>query len=501
MFGRGMSIPRRGFPNAGLDSPSNNSNSFWSIMGTTERAGISSSVGSVNMLDSDSGASSSDDDELMDPDEDPIVMTPQAQRAPHLPTQTSATNPFGSVYASPGGDWMGNYSPAAASLMRFQRTRRLRHGRSRKSSSSGTASGSSAIPSPSPGSPPIKTIEGGSGYFAKELARKGVESRRESISLGTKELHLSSGGESDEGGMRATRDAPGSGSPAVTPGKDEKRGVIRRPVTRRGSLLPKTKSFARIRAVLMEEATPVDTEVRREAEVIRQVREGDIDPEPTYHISQPTTGDSSPSLLPTVPGIEDMPGREATGNDSSGGTSESGPPGSFSRQAMRHSGGKEFWNSFDNRMHTPPPPTFPRGGSAAVSDDMALDSPALSSPPLAPPFPIQTGTHEGQPPSLMTEIPRKLKRRRDDDLEPTSLKRRAVSPGVSVHNSPILSQSPAGKDGAWWGLPKGNREIPPGGAPHGERNGNGNNGGPGTKRFGFQGMSDTNDGLMKMSIE
>ena len=76
----------------------------------------------------------------------------------------------------------------------------------------------------------------------------------------------------------------------------------------------------------MEEATPVDTEVRREAEVIRQVRESDIDLERTYHISQPTTGDSSPSLLPTVPGLEDMPGREATGNDSSGGTSESGPP-------------------------------------------------------------------------------------------------------------------------------------------------------------------------------
>jgi hypothetical protein len=253
--------------------------------------------------------------------------------------------------------------------------------------------------------------------------------------------------------------------------------------------------------VLMEEATPVDTEVRREAEVIRQVREGDIDLEPTYHISQPTTGNSSPSLLPTVPGLEDIPEREAMANDSSGGTSESGPPGSFSRQAMRLSGGKEFWNSFDNRMHTPPPPPFPRGGSAAVSDDMALDSPALSSPPSAPTLPAHTGVQESQSStSQSAEVPRKLKRRRDDDLDPTSFKRRAVSPGVSVHNSPILSQSPAGKDG-WWGLPKTSREVPPGSAPHGERNSNGNNGGTGTKRFGFQGMSDTNDGLMKMSIE
>jgi len=189
------------------------------------------------MLDSESGTSSSDDDELMDPDEDPIVMTPQMHRAAHSAV-LPGVNPLGSVSASPGGDWMGNYSPAAASLIRFQR-RRLRDGRSRKSSSSGTASGSSAIPSPSPGSPPVKTTEGVSvsGYFAKELARKGVESRRESISLGTKELHLSSGGESDEGGVKVAHEDAGPVSSAVTPGKDEKRGVIRRPVTRRGSLL------------------------------------------------------------------------------------------------------------------------------------------------------------------------------------------------------------------------------------------------------------------------
>jgi hypothetical protein len=237
MFGRGMSIPRKGYSNNGLDSPSNNSSSFWSMMGATERTGISSSVGSVHMLDSESGTSSSDDDELMDPDEDPIVMTPQMHRAAHSAILPGA-NPFGSVSASPGVEWMGNYSPAAASLIRFQR-RRLRDGRSRKSSSSGTASGSSAMPSPSPGSPPVKTTEGVSvsGYFAKELARKGVESRRESISLGTKELHLSSGGESDEGGVKVAHDDAGPVSSAITPGKDEKRGVVRRPVTRRGSLL------------------------------------------------------------------------------------------------------------------------------------------------------------------------------------------------------------------------------------------------------------------------
>ena len=43
---------------------------------------------------------------------------------------------------------------------------------------------------------------------------------------------------------------------------------------------PKTKGFARIRAALAEETTPIDSEVRREAEVIRQVRESDMDLEP-----------------------------------------------------------------------------------------------------------------------------------------------------------------------------------------------------------------------------
>lgn len=83
------------------------------------------------------------------------------------------------------------------------------------------------------------------------------------------------------------------------------------------------------------------------------------------------------------------------------------------------------------------------------------------------------------------------KRRRDDDLDPTSFKRRAVSPGMSVHNSPVL-QSPMQRDTAPWGTrPTSNGEP-----------GNGKSGlGNGGRRVGLQGMVDTNDGLMKMSIE
>jgi hypothetical protein len=38
------------------------------------------------------------------------------------------------------------------------------------------------------------------GFVNKELAKKGIESRRESLSLGTNELHLSDGGDSGEDG-------------------------------------------------------------------------------------------------------------------------------------------------------------------------------------------------------------------------------------------------------------------------------------------------------------
>ena len=103
------------------------------------------------------------------------------------------------------------------------------------------------------------------------------------------------------------------------------------------------------------------------------------------------------------------------------------------------------------------------------------------------------------------------KRRRDDDFDPSSFKRRAVSPGMSTHNSPVL-QSPMQRDSMQWGSrpgsvggdKAGSSAQSDSGSVHGtpanptagttERlNGKG--------RVGFQGMVDTNDGIMRMSIE
>ena len=107
---------------------------------------------------------------------------------------------------------------------------------------------------------------------------------------------------------------------------------------------------------------------------------------------------------------------------------------------------------------------------------------------------------------------RKFKRRREDDSDIATIKRRAVSPGLSAQNSPVLQQSPGQKgDGPAevWGLPPA--------SVSGTGNGNGaarrEDGGRGSmggsvgggvavgKKLGLQGMVDTHDGLMKMSIE
>jgi hypothetical protein len=223
---RGINIPQRrggpptfGSPGVGIGPQ------YSSIPG--DRTGLSSSVSSVNMMESDTSSSEDDDDESMNPDRDDMMITSTPQASKMV---GGLANPFGAPVPSPGNDWMGGYSPAAASLVSFQRARFRKSRNSRHSSSS--ASGNSSKPSPAPLSPPVlKSIEASSGgYFAREMTKGAVQSRRESLSLGTRDLHLSD--MSDDGDSRAIRgDSPAGGVDAGP------RGVIRRAVTRRGNLL------------------------------------------------------------------------------------------------------------------------------------------------------------------------------------------------------------------------------------------------------------------------
>jgi len=490
---RGIQIPqRRSIGNHSvLDSPSNLSGALWSSM-PNDRAGLSSSVSSVNMLDSDSDSDSSSDDMAVDREsEDPMLNTPVASRL-------KGTIAPGVVH-SPGLEWMNTQpSPAQASLMAFQpsvmgfRRSRPRKGKSQHSSSS--VSMNSSKPSPGPLSPGVlKAAESASSsYFGSGLSRQQVQSRRESLSLGTNDLHLS---DSEDNGTKI------HSGPSLfdtdTSSNDGMRNVIRRAVTRRGNLLPKTKGFARIRAALLEEANPLESEARREAEVIRQVQEND----PTIPLVTSPIRESPAPLTsePVEASLEESAGGQDVAIESKFPLSSD----SFSRHVEKNSAGLGFWNALDEQYGTPPPPLLHRESSSAISDDMmdtpgsslgtGADNPSLkhfnrsrsrSSTPLA-----------SHPPTA-GDVARRVnhKRRRDEDFDTVFHKRRAVSPGMSVQSSPVMPQSPVlTTDKSWV-------KLPPKTNGHGERS---NSGGSvsGLKKVGLQGMTETNEGLMSMSID
>lgn len=462
--GRGVNIPqRRGLNGSTFGSPG--TGLAQQFCGTSANpTTMSSSLSSVNMLESDTSSSEDDDDEPMNADRDEMMMittTPQASKASH----GLLSNPFGGAVPSPGTDWMGTYSPAAASLLSFQRARFRKPRNSRHSSSS--ASGNSNKPSPAPLSPPaLKSIEASNGgYFAREISKSAIQSRRESLSLGTGDLHLSD--MSDDGDNRAFRGESPGGSAENGP-----RGVVRRAVTRRGNLLPKPKTFARVRAALMEETAPLDSEAKREAEVIRQVRESDSNLErqsPSFPL------DKLEELTSTT-SVSENPSRII-------------PESNFSNQASLNSGGTKFWETFDDRYRTPPPTGRVSTQSSVISEDTAMETPQSA---VGRDNGWRSPTPQAVTSALATEIRRK--RRRDDGFEAESFKRRAVSPGMSVQSSPVLSQAQAVKDGGAWIIP------PKSAALLSEQTGT-NATSSGMKRIGLQGMNETNDGLMNMSIE
>ncbi|KAK4201561.1 hypothetical protein QBC40DRAFT_223304 [Triangularia verruculosa] len=504
---RAMNIPtRRNGDQGGIDHPAS---SHWGTMGNhQERMQISSSLGSTNHVLSDT-SSDSDEDDFMDEDmEEAYIMTPQASKTG-----------MGHVGGASSAPWMPA-SPAVNNFLSFQhRQRQRKQSKKKMRGPLGLGFHSPAASGAISKSPPNNLIN----------ARDLPHTRRESISWAANQLHIS-GNESD--GQLEGLDSPSRPS------------IVRRAVTRRGNLLPKTKGFARIRAALAEEVAPVETEFRREAEVVRQVRESDMDLEPRLPppISAATTALSSPNLDSQVHPDEMMPddamiieGPASSNNPVNNPLGLS--PATFKLQVLKNSKGKIFWDTFSEsssngaapRTTTPPPPTFvTRASSSGLSlDDVNMDSPSSngaqsqnSQNPFVLPQTTTSSSGNGTPHGISGNIPsaaeitRRInskRRRGDDDFDPISIKRRAVSPGMSAHGSPVL-QSPLQRESAPWGTLSLGPAITQGASRPGSVSGD--NGGRGAEsgnlmgtpagrrgRVGLQGMVDTNDGITKLSIE
>lgn len=121
----------------------------------------------------------------------------------------------------------------------------------------------------------------------------------------------------------------------------------------------------------------------REAEIVKQVRESDVDLEPRHQptgvdTSAMTTAHSSPNLAGNLETLEDIPADDSMGDLGAGVISSS-----FKQQAMKNSKGKQFWDTFSESSgaRTPPPASalLPRGSSSGMSEDTNMDSPSLSS--------------------------------------------------------------------------------------------------------------------------
>ncbi|KAK6512207.1 hypothetical protein TWF481_001098 [Arthrobotrys musiformis] len=373
-----MPIPRRS-----LDSP------IAMYTGGGGAGGILSSMLADSRVQSDSSSDSSSSDDEME--------------------LSSAHSQFGPSLPSSGG--MNDMFNSSALLNRRHMTRLRGKGRSRQSSSSASAS-STSLASPSPTTPPNGEIKkpASGGYFGSQLSDI-LAQRRQSISQAMKKIgFLSNSGANEDTG------AEGAGGKQLD--------AVRRPVVRRGNLLPKPKHFQRVKAALIEESAPVDAEMRIEAAIQRQLREDD-DEEDTRTVPQtPVLNAQAEDDNPLV--FEDT-------EDEAGGPS-------FKSAAQRNSG---YWGTLES--------SSPGGfmgfrmnpdGDIIMGTDSMVNSPISRSPEV-----------------------RKLKRRRDEEevqFEPPSIiKRRAVSPGFSqsptVLSSPVAIPANTNQNGTNGGATSGTR--------------------------------------------
>lgn len=209
------------------------------------------------------------------------------------------------------------------SLFSHPRSTRLRQNNSKNSSRSGSAS-NSVMQSPSPTTPPIQQSSANPNYFVRPIAQS---SSRISDDWRMSDSPASSGGSGN---------GSGADDSSSQPARD---GPIRRAVSRRGDLHPKPKSFQRIKAYLQEEASPVDMELKREAEITRQLRDDDEEAEEEAERSAMLQDRDE------LAGFENLPLDRGM---------------SFQKQAQKHGG--FFFDAMDlgiTGLGTSPP-TFPR---------------------------------------------------------------------------------------------------------------------------------------------
>ncbi len=205
---KGMKIPSRR-NSMMLDSPRMGSGWGGSSNVAGDRPFFARSVGSITALPSDTSSTSSEDDDVSMRQDDPeenMLTTPQVRKFENA----SAVTPFGLPRESKLDSW-SSHSRMVPSFRRSQ------FSSNQSGNSSDSFDGHSGMKREDSG-----TIVG-EAYFAGEVTMSSPISRRESLSLGTNGLHISTSNESgDEWG------------PTVTPMTP---GVVRRPVTRRSNLL------------------------------------------------------------------------------------------------------------------------------------------------------------------------------------------------------------------------------------------------------------------------
>lgn len=268
---------------------------------------------------------------------------------------------------------------------------------------------------------------------------------------------------------------------------------------------PKTKHFNRIKAALIEECSPLDVEISREAEITRQIRDEDegqvVTPSPATHKSPPAPPPraSQDSEMFSDVGLDDA----TIDSDSQMSNSASKRKRlSFQMEAAKHGG---FWFSdmMDGIVSSSPVPAFPSPGAMSVGSATNAAAPArdrdgdavmggsggggagfvnsrsgsASGSDTLMPSPGGFGS-AGYTGPMITPV-RSGKRRRADFeelFEPNVFKRRAVSP--SLTGSPVLGSPPNLQQ---------------------TKGANGSSG-HGPARLGWKGLTDAGEGIMKMTL-